>query len=313
MKVLVWGFYEEGNLGDDLMAVMVAGIVRSLGMEPVILSRNPRFRTMGYASADSLASLRPDAILLGGGAFFKATSRPEIEARIAQLAEAIEIFAVPVIGVSLGSDGIARLEDASPARQAVVASRHFRGTTVRLRRDLKLGIPNATFLPDIVFATACFRQSLPHRPLAAAERYFLINLSRRTAPHLIYAPALGRGHRKAFFQAHAGDRPTGGELTLPFFPRIQANDMIAAIDILGHCAGIMSSKLHPGIMALSMGNVFHSVAPRPKTLAFAEEYVDENIISINQQKGNISSIYSSIDTEYQRNIIKNYKDYISTI
>ncbi|MBE0454106.1 MAG: hypothetical protein IBX58_10535 [Roseovarius sp.] len=275
-KTLIWGFYDQGNIGDDLMAAMVCELAEQAGGRPVILTRNPRFADMGYATTDSLQGLEVDRILLGGGAFFK-TGGPAasaIERAIADLARFMTENGIPAFGVSIGSDGVDTLRDLSPARKSVVESPCFRGACVRLKADLALGLPNLAYLPDIVLctkeATGQFARLRVIDPGPDAPET-LINLSRRSALQIPRALWLARGQRAAFFRAHTGPSPTGGELVLPFFRDVNENSINKALGYLRRAPIICSSKLHPGVIAMSFGNRFVSISPRPKTLAFLRQ------------------------------------------
>lgn len=289
-KVLVWGFYSQGNLGDDLMAAIFSEMLEEVGYRPVILSDNPRFRRMGYSIVGSIAEAQADHILLGGGAFFKKGGAvdSDIEMSIARLGRHIAETGTPVFGMSLGSDGISHSSQASVARRSVFESPHFRGAAVRLRQDLRLGIPGLKWSPDIVQLTAyCsdrFARLKPINPPANAPET-LINLSRRSIGSLPRALWAARGTRTAFFRAHTGKNRTGGEITLPGFRTIEEDDMRAALGYLKHTKKIVSSKLHPGVIALSFGADFQPVSPRPKTSAFFDP--------INQSSNTASADFAS--------------------
>ena len=51
-KVLIWGFYEQGNIGDDLMGMIIYELIEELGGCPIIFSTNKRFNEMGYNTGD---------------------------------------------------------------------------------------------------------------------------------------------------------------------------------------------------------------------------------------------------------------------
>lgn len=280
-KVLIWGFYNQGNLGDDLMAAMFYELAEQAGHKPVLLSTNARFDAMGYVRCVTLVGLEVDHIIIGGGAFFKKGGPPNsaIERSIAELAEFIEEKRVPVIGASLGSDGIKHIREASPARRAVAQSQYFQGAAVRLRQDLTLGLPKLRYIPDIVLLTRHFCETFPRlKPVAptGTTPNFLINLSRRSAWCLPYAIWLGRGYRKAFFRAHTGCGKTGGEISLPIFPTIEEISVNCSLGYLRCAEIIVSSKLHPGVIAMSFARRFIPVAPTKKTQCFLLEATEQH-------------------------------------
>lgn len=290
MKILIWGFYNQGNLGDDLMAAIFFEMLEEAGHEPVILSRNPRFKVMGYRTVQELQGVEVDLVLLGGGAFFKKGSSPdsEIERSIEDIAQFIEEKALPVFGASIGSDGIDHIEKASPARRRVLQSVYFKGAAVRLKADLEIGLPNLVNLPDVVLCTsqACARYqrlNIVEPPMDAPET--LINLSRRSVLQLPRAILLARGGHAAFFRAHTGKHITGGEIVIPWTKVICDDDMRRSLGYIRAAKTMISSKLHPGVMALSFGKRFISVSPRPKTKEFfIESHIreGENFLYLDQ-------------------------------
>lgn len=276
-KVLVWGFYNQGNLGDDLMGAMFYEFLEESGYSPVVYSRNPRFAAMGYRSIGSLEGLDVAAIVLGGGAFLKkgGDASSEIETEIANLGRFVNQKTVPVVGVSIGSDGVRRIEDVSEARRSVLQSPHFRGAAVRLSTDLNIGLPNLTHIPDVVMLAneACERYARlkivnPQEKAPDA----LINLSRRTAVQLPIALWHARKGSVAIFKAHTGPDRRGGEITVPGMKAIDEDDMRKSLGIIRASRVMISSKLHPGVLAMSFGRKFVALNARDKTKRFLEEH-----------------------------------------
>mgnify|MGYP001087616901 CR=1 FL=1 len=283
--VLIWGFYNQGNIGDDLMAMLFYEMLEEAGARPVVFTSNPRFHTMGYRTTADYSGLVLDGLFLGGGAFFKrsADSNSAIEREVGRLASFISEKEVPIFGMSLGSDGISEIGAMSAARQAVVQSPHFRKTALRLGQDMELGLPNSQYLPDVVllsgFCSDKYSRLRPVDPSLQAPGT-LINLSRRSAPYLPKELWRARGQRPAFFRAHTGSRKTGGEITLPGIRVIDSDRMDSQLGYLKNANKIVSSKLHPGVIALSFGRAFEPVAPRPKTQAFlAETRIDQLVFA----------------------------------
>lgn len=275
VSILIWGFYNQGNLGDDLMGMMLYEMLEELGARPVVFTKNERFAAMGYRSVGNLAEASPDLLLLGGGAFFKNTagSKPAIEKNLENLAEFVRSEAIPVHGISLGSDGVSSLDHLSPARQAIVRSENFRSVSLRLRSDDQLGLENARHISDIVLLAALcsnrYERLTPIDPPKAPGT--LLNMSRRSALHLPRILWRERKRGPVFFRAHTGKGYTKGELTLPGFETISDNRLPAQLGYLKGADRIISAKLHPGVIALSFGTHFEAVYPRPKTTEFLRE------------------------------------------
>lgn len=274
--ILIWGFYHQGNLGDDLMGAMIYEMLEEIGARPIIYTPNKRFDKMGYRMVDDFRKASPDTIVLGGGAFFKtsAASKQSIEVELEQLAAFVRERAIPVHGVSLGSDGASKLTAMSPARQAIVFDDNFQSVSLRLAADRQLGLKNTTHLPDIVLLTALcsrrYRRLEPIEPNGQVPRT-LVNLSRRSARHLPHILWRARDSSLAFFRAHTGDGYMTGEVTVPGYKTISDDRLPAQLGYIAAADRIISAKLHPGVIALSYGTKFESVYPRPKTTAFLNE------------------------------------------
>lgn len=250
-NILIWGFYNQGNIGDDLMATLLYEMLEEAGARPLIFTTNPRFETMGYRTVADYRGLELNGLVLGGGAFFKheTDSKPAIEQGIEQLAKFINENELPVVGLSLGSDGLTKISNASAARQAVAHSPHLQKVVLRLEQDLALGLPNAQHLPDIVLLTAfCSERYTRLRPIDPEPDApnVLINLSRRSALNLPGVLWRLRSQRPAFFRAHTGNKKTGGEIVMPGIPVIDDNRIAAQLGYLKASQKIISSKLHPG-------------------------------------------------------------------
>ncbi|WOD41092.1 polysaccharide pyruvyl transferase family protein [Nodosilinea sp. E11] len=280
-RVLIWGFYHQGNLGDDLMAAIFYEILEEIGHAPLIYSANPRFKKMGYKAVSCFQDVEVDAIFLGGGAFFKEanSSNSEIEEAITQLAFFVKEKRLPIFGLSLGSDGVKMLPQVSVARRMIIESQYFQGAVVRLKRDLKLGVRNLYYLPDIVLLTNdCCEKYSRLNPIDPGinSPEFLINLSRRSILHLPEALWMSKGMKTAFFHAHTGIKKTGGEIGLPILPLINNDNICIELGYLSRAKMILSSKLHPGIIAMSFGTRFIPVAARDKVKEFIFQF--ENVI-----------------------------------
>ncbi|MEM5522494.1 polysaccharide pyruvyl transferase family protein [Sulfitobacter sp. AS59] len=276
-RVLIWGFYDQGNLGDDLMALMFAELVKQSGATPVICSQNIELSKYGYEISDDPFNAKMDIIFLGGGAFFKkrSSSKSVIEDKVLKLADYLDGNPVPIYGLSLGGDGIDQIDQASPNRQRIISSKGFRGSTVRLRKNLNLGPSNLTFLPDIVLCTAHFCHEImgwevpdENTPRLGA----LLNFSRRSFTSFLKILLRTRGSQIALFQAHASKSASGGELSLPGVKNYRADNIRSALSVIAASEVIYSSKLHPGIIALSFGVPFHPIGSRPKTMDFFKDF-----------------------------------------
>lgn len=274
--VLIWGFYHQGNLGDDLMGMMIYEMLEELGAKPFIFSSNKRFQAMGYRAVDDFTHVSPDIIMIGGGAFFKSpdASQPAIEENLKDLETFIRLKGIPVHGVSIGSDGVSTIEALSPPRKAIVLHENFKSVVLRLSADEKLGLADARHLFDIVFLCAfCSARYSRLTPIEPGENAptTLINISRRSSLHLPRILWRERKNPVAFFRAHTGEGLIRGEIALPWYKIISDDRIRAQLGFLQAADRIISAKLHPGVISLSFGNKFEPLNPRPKTTLFLNE------------------------------------------
>lgn len=316
-RVLVWGFYNQGNIGDDLMAVMFSELLLEIGITPVIFSNNDRFTKMGYEATEYLEDTKVDAVLMGGGAFFKSNSNPDtyIEKSVNSLAEFIRKNNLPTFGASLGSDGISDVNQLSQARYSVITAPSFIGASVRLKSDVSLGAKNLSFLPDIVFATRYIRPRIKSglEDSSTARQDYLINLSRRSLLKFPQAIWAAREGKKALLLAHSGIRPTGGEIRWPFLPHVLTEDIASGVDRIGEAKAVISSKLHPGVISLSMGKMFIPLAKRPKTSAFIEQHIQDGVLSYKSRRQGGEIIKTNVGDGWQAELWCKYREKVKEV
>ena len=74
MKILLWGAYQQGNFGDDLMAWVFARGIKKLGHSVKVFGLSPsEAEDFGLETATSIdeALEEADAVVLGGGAVYE--------------------------------------------------------------------------------------------------------------------------------------------------------------------------------------------------------------------------------------------------
>ncbi len=299
------------------MAVMFAELVREAGFDSVIISKNPRFRLLGYPSCASIEDSNAEAILLGGGAFFKRASenKSDLSTSLEPLLAYLDRHEVQLIAMSIGSDGVAHREELAAQRKQLILHASFRGGCVRLRRDLSLDISGTTYLPDIVLASQHFFRSKFSALQEAEDESFLdlFNFTRRSLP--LIPTELGRmlGRSKANFYSHQAFFPGGGEIALPFMGSVRSENIGRALAALRACRSITSSKLHPGLAAVSMGATFRALAPRDKTRAALSEYIQEGILNLESRSSRAMTVTIAKDLRWQKALWQDYRDRIVSL
>src|SRR5690606_16861888 len=133
---------------------------------------------------------------------------------------------------------------------------------------------------------------------------------RRSVYALPVAFYLARKNGVRFLFSHS-KKGVGGEISVPFFPTASTEKVFESLNLLGSCPAVISSKLHPGIISLSMGGSFYSVGARPKTRAFLEEYSRQGIIEVEELSLGVTKAKMKVDDSWQKNIWSQYREFLS--
>lgn len=322
MKIFLWGAYQQGNFGDDLMAVLFAKKMEAMGHSVAVydicdLEAKKNGLTV---SRDVMAGIRDaDAVVMGGGAVLKEAqllrmivkSAPRrIEQRYLKLRRAALKYNKPVYFASIGSDSIQGFGDISLARQALFKSNCVKGGTVRLIRDVSLLAKRnikADFHPDVLMGTAS------HFGHAPAEWQFdkpriLLNFHKR---HTHVGHAIVDHVRKTMPNAeilvtrsHLAESGftyewDGSDRDLALLPY---EDCMSFCQELRTMSLVFSSKLHVGLTAMSYGVPFISVGGRGKVRTQLEQldlqdlcYVDPKSVDIPTLLANVADIKARLD------------------
>jgi hypothetical protein len=290
-KVFIWGSYEYGNYGDDIMALYFGCLLKSMGYDVCVYRLNSFLGEKYELSVtDCLASglKDADACVLGGGALFNAYSvnnecYDAYKKDILELSSLMREGKVPTIGLSLGTGGLADASQLSAEQLDLLENPYFLKTTVRSRSDLDLfkGRVSAVYVDDIVLALArglnltCTSSArrllvnLPRLPLvdplfcfmwklySKVHRVEVINHSTYSDGSPVRQTEHGYGHGLVGFQ-----------------------DPIEVLRAYGNEeTTILSYKLHFGMSFLSFGSRFLSFRGKMKTQNFLREHaLSGNII-----------------------------------
>jgi hypothetical protein len=284
----IWGSYDYGNFGDDLMATIFARQVSVWGYEPVVFSANAQVvepfrcqlvKSIGHCD-EALAG-----VVMGGGAMLSSESwlryrlRPlsrRVDAEFRELLEACRRHNYRVIPVSIGGDGVASA-GIYGARRQFFASEHAPAGSVRLRGDLDqlrlgFGKTDYAYFPDILFATRLVLP-LPECEKANSQVPRIgVNVHAGKGPELLRAlqdtlpeaQLLFVRTHSSYFSKQYEYEPQG------------ANSMCyeRASDFLQELRGldlIISDKLHVGLVAAVYGVPFLSYRGKSKTVGLHRE------------------------------------------
>jgi polysaccharide pyruvyl transferase WcaK-like protein len=288
-RIGIVGYYDYGNFGDDLMAVVVARIVSAAGAHPSVLAANRRFEDYGLDVTPDPAALADscDAIVLGGGGALlsPAADRPgspsgRYSELLARVAVASTQTGTPLYAVSIGGDGAQR-----PLRAGVekfLKAPNFRQATVRLRDDVaglaRLGVP-ATYFPDIVLSAREFLPEIARvSPLTATApmsrgRLGLQSDSKRTICRL--ARLARRGSAPPLVRIYPSEADRHGDASALCEARgveqFVARDIVETACMVAGLHAVIAARLHLGVLAAAMGVPFFLVEPQRKVLRFFED------------------------------------------
>lgn len=329
-RVALWGAYRQKNFGDDLMAIVFAQAIREAGHEVQILDLDD-VETADYGFAKSFSAQDVfkgvAGVVLGGGAVLK--DAQYVRAFVSPVARRIEISyynlgkslkrgSLPLLPISIGSDGLSSVSKASVFRRHVLSSDNCRIASIRLRTDLKLMKElnvNAQFYPDILFSTSVIFPRPPRIRTGDPERFFLnLHKSKSNDGRRIIKSIKARYPNAVIFvgSSHLKNSPVNyewvpesddGVVVCQYEGTRKFLDLLSSMDI------VISSKLHLGICAATYGAVFISLDGRGKVRAQLEAigissaYLTSKVL----EDGNMNTLfdnYQSLQADYAKAIGK---------
>lgn len=292
LTVALWGYYKYGNYGDDLLAVLFGRYLQTLGVRPVIYGLDEHI-----AEAHVLETTRDlDALLdqadlcvIGGGGHLSQVDLPELEQDFADLMRLAEKHRRAVIPISIGGDGQGTDITLSQWQRRFFTGHLYDFATVRLKSDLAffqaLG-KKILHYPDIFLAAPRFfglgKTAHPNGKINVG-----VNLNRRFRR---YFKTLGKAAKKNknlcfhFFSTtlNRDDElpdltPSENIVLHPYEEPLALFNEMCSLDLM------VTSKLHSGMSAISVGIPFLSVNGKPKSREFLKSvgcdafvYHDEN-------------------------------------
>ena len=295
------GFYDRGNFGDDLMALLFAEAVRAAGAEPVV-----RGLCRPYADAFGLKVFRStgellksvDLVILGGGGLLCSHPQPPLRtlregspasglaAGRGKGANSVLAMAsrlqVPFYALSIGGDGTPLERIEPPLQRDFIRACRF--ATVRNRRDLDVlaaaGVPGAWY-PDVVWQTS---RLVPLTRRRRARLRVGINVYHRNlrdrgatwvAPLLLAATRWRRDVDFVFIDSgNAACTELQGIGRFASGPNVRVVKFDSPREDLATLASldlIVSSRLHVGLACLSYGVPFLSLFGEAKTAVMLED------------------------------------------
>lgn len=285
-RIAVWGSYQWGNFGDDLMAAMIALFLKSHGFSPIVYRLHPSIASVyDIETTQNLqeALARSSALIIGGGNFLG--SVPLVDDDWIELDECLAIHNIPVHFTSIGGDGF-ESPHLCPSAYRVLSSNRVLSGTVRLKTDLPAfrsinpSIDKLCFNHDIVLGASSF---FPATDYASKSQYCIYNIGYSSGAKVLdlltlSLQAIGKPAAK-FASTHLDCLTSDSNYknlcyeytSLKASNNIRYNNIQSFVDLISSAYFVVSSKLHLGVTAMSYGVPFISINGARKTIACMDQ------------------------------------------
>ena len=329
LKVGIYGSYNYGNFGDDLQAIIIGKRVLENGLTPIFFRLSSDIADKyGFETTESINELVYNSkfCLLGGGSNFQSGSSRlsklwlDIEETCLELGKALEENNCNLYSISVGGDGSGKFAVFNYGRAQLLASKQFKGGTVRLEEDVELLNAygkKAFYYPDILWLTHTY---WPKSSLNEKKTYNIgVNLNidrgyRRFVKSLIFLSKFLE-IKLHFIRLHHPQYNLNYEWQpLRESKKIECltySDIDLFLGKVSELDVIISSKLHVGMVSFGYGCNFYSLGGAGKTISFLKSInLEENIIKIT---GRINSIINAWSLVSRRNNdqVRDFSDEIS--
>ncbi|MEM9092162.1 MAG: polysaccharide pyruvyl transferase family protein [Cyanobacteria bacterium P01_F01_bin.53] len=285
MKVAVFGSYNYGNYGDDLMGVMFAHKLKQLDAEPIVYRLDPVFaNTYDVQTTDSLDELLSNArfcIIGGGGLLIGKTKLSKIDQEIEDdfkaFALATQQYSCPLYPLSVGGDGRGENTPFPSGRRLLFSGPTCQLTTVRNKSDIPLMKhlgKEAVYYPDVLWSAPDYwnMEKPKHDPNVLRIGINLAD-SRKHRMFVSLLSQLSKLKRQKIelhlIRSHLANYPVNYEmLPIPGQRNLFSytySDPVEMLAFLGSLDVLISQKLHLGLSALAMGVPFISYGGQGKT------------------------------------------------
>lgn len=301
MKVAIFGSYNYGNYGDDLMGVMFAHRLKQLGVDPIVYCLDPALaKTYGIKTTRSLDALLSDVkfCVIGGGGLLTGKSNlsaldQEIESGYEAFALATQRYNCPVYPLSVGGDGRGKETPLPKGRYSIFSSPTCKLTTVRNQSDIglmkHLG-KEVVCYPDVLWSAPSYWNLTKHESVPGVLKIG-VNL-RDTSKHRAFVSALvfvsQLSQQKVeihLIRSHLAQYPVNHEMMphsrQPHLRSYTYSDPVETLAFLASLDVLVSQKLHLGLSALAMGVPFISYGGQGKTHTMLNSIGAERAIASN--------------------------------
>ncbi|RDB04732.1 polysaccharide pyruvyl transferase family protein [Runella aurantiaca] len=321
MKIGIWGLYDKGNFGDDLMAILFVNYLISEGFE--VTAYNLSDNLASEISCSSIKSIDyfvdyNDVIVIGGGGmlvnnsflkFALKESEFKFEMSFMHLFNSLRKYNKKIIPISIGGANSIKLNN--PYKNKIFSTQYTLNGSVRLPSDLLL-VENSIFeyFPDIVLSTSIFFKPI-NVVSAKKKKKIVLNLKNKTARPLIDS-FIKNDIFDIFdvytFKSHAAPLSHIGNYEFEISGKnFDFNKIHEGVDFLKDADFVISSKLHVGVAAASFGAFFISYKGPSKAKEFLKNSNNENYII--DDVNSLSNLLSSFDSKKNNSfLIDNQRD-----
>lgn len=307
MKAAIWGSYNYGNYGDDIMAIQFAKTLQDQGVEPWVYRLNEEVAArFNVRTTDSLDELFDQAklCLIGGGAMLE-SGTSENDKDFKALYSASVQYRCPVFPVSVGGDGRGVLSQLSPEKLQFWASDICKSPTVRLTSDiafLQLLEKKAAYYPDVLWTVRKFWNIEP-KVSDPGKIHIGINMPKSFAAKVFarQLSTIAAIRKDIVFHFICTYLPTS-PISLEFMPDVRSpfiqhhvyTDPKETLEFLSTLDLLVSHKLHLGLTALALNVPFLSLGGKGKTKSFLKELgADFAIVSSRKKNTNLVALLAS--------------------
>ncbi|MEO1373330.1 MAG: polysaccharide pyruvyl transferase family protein [Cyanobacteria bacterium J06635_10] len=284
MKVAIWGSYNYGNYGDDIMAVQFAKYLKSLGAEPVVYRLDKQLaKRYQIQTTDSLDQLLTNAefCIIGGGGFLVENFSAPFEEDFRCLYKVSTEKNCPVYPISIGGEGLTEKNQLSHWRREFFQGNTCQSCTVRLESDKtlinKFG-KDVFYHPDVLLCVSDFWPT-PDRNQHNSSNVINVGINipntlqcKWLAFQLGIIASIRRDIVFHFIKTYLPSSSINSEL----LPKQQSNnikshvytDPQSTLEFLATLDLVVSYKLHLGLTALALGVPFYSLGGSGKAKVF---------------------------------------------
>ena len=286
MKIAIWGSYNYGNYGDDIMAVQFAKYLNSLNVEPVVYRLDEQLaKRYQIKTTDCLNELLRDAefCIIGGGGFLVENFSAPFEEDFRCLHQASIENNCPVYPISIGGEGLGKNASLSYWRREFFQGDMCQSCTVRLESDKALFNQynkEVFYYPDVLLSVSEFWQILDqNRKINTQNNTINVGINipntlqcKWLAFQLGIIASIRRDIIFHFVKTYLPSSSIDNELRPK---QLSSNikyhiysDPQSTLEFLASLDLVVSYKLHLGLTALALGVPFYSLGGSGKAGAF---------------------------------------------